>query len=160
MRLKPLLLTLLGAVFVCTLATTVQAHDPAPTHQAITVQAPDCPHSGGDMRVLNTSPRLVHFTIRNEGQGHGIEKLLPNQEREFSGDLAAEIKQHLEGTYKALVDNGSLVVDGKPKAPPPTLPTPQVAYDTEIPLADSGDAATSASTAQPDTPATERRGKR
>lgn len=148
MRFKALLLSMLSAAFVCSI-TSVQAHDTAPTHHAITVQAPDSPHSGGTMKVKNASPRVMHFSIAAGGNSHNVISLAPLQEREFTGDEASEIRTILEGVFKPYVDDGSLVVDGQLKAPAPQIPT-QTAGATAVAEATKASAAPSASDDTPD----------
>jgi hypothetical protein len=68
------------------------------------------------MRIENKSARLVHLNL-----GTHVVALVPLKEETLQGDDAARAKAVLEGPFASLVDSGELVVDGKPKATPPSI---------------------------------------
>jgi hypothetical protein len=80
------------------------------------------------MKIENKSARVVHFSVPG-----GPVTVPPLGSVELSGEQASAAKAILDGPWKPLVDDGSLVVDGKPAmltpptaGEPPTVPTPLV----------------------------------
>ncbi len=67
------------------------------------------------MKIENKSARLVHLNVPG-----GLIAVPPLGSVELSGEQASAAKAILDGPWKPLVDDGSLVVDGKPAMLTPT----------------------------------------
>ena len=90
-----------------------------PTHALIPSAAPSAPALRKDrpnVKIKNTSARVVHLNLGTRG---GVVSINPLHEVHLDGDQAAAAREALGGPSKALVDDGSLVIDGEAKAPPP-----------------------------------------
>jgi hypothetical protein len=74
------------------------------------------------MKIENTSARLVHLNLGTE-----VKTIAPLKTLELQGEDAERAKAVLDGPLIGLVDNGELVVDGKPKAPPASIEPSQPA---------------------------------
>jgi len=84
---------------------------------------------GPTVKLRNTSARVVHLNLGARG---GIVSINPLEEKEFAGDQASAAKEALANAYKALVDDGSLVVDGQPRAPAPNVNPPPSGTTTSM----------------------------
>lgn len=77
------------------------------------------------MKIENKSARLVHLNVPG-----GVIPVPPLGSVELSGEQASAAKAILDGPWKPLVEDGSLVVDGKARhADPPQIagePSPAV----------------------------------
>lgn len=87
---------------------------------ADTVTAQRCALHSGDnpmpLTVKNASARLIHLNLGNSV----VIALAPLEERKFDGVEADAAQAVLDGPLAGLVEAGELVVDGKPKAAPPS----------------------------------------
>lgn len=68
------------------------------------------------MKVYNAGARLMHIPL-----GTRTVSIAPLKTETLEGDDATMAKAVLEGPLHGYVDNGELVIDGRPKAAPPTL---------------------------------------
>lgn len=72
------------------------------------------------MKLHNTSARIITLNIKS-----GAVQIAPLQQVELKDDAATEAQAVLDDALKALVDDGSLIVDGKPAAPQQPQPAAQ-----------------------------------
>lgn len=116
--LRRRLLLPLAAAFatalVCTLAVMLPS-DGASAQRDVT-STMLCQGKDPHMKVYNAGARLFHIPL-----GTRTASIAPLKTETFEGDEAAMAKAVLEGPLVGYVDNGEIVVDGQPKAPPPVL---------------------------------------
>lgn len=118
MMITPLRLHLTLAAFVVAFAFTLALGMPTETvtaQRVVHLERTPMP-----LTVKNAGARLVHLNL-----GHSnVIALAPLKEVTLDGAEAEAAKAVLDGPLAGLVDNGELVVDGKPKAPAPSnVPT-------------------------------------
>lgn len=156
-------------LLLATVALALASVVTLPTHAAVLL--PDAvahrsapAHIGKDtpVKIRNTAPRIVHLNLG----APGIVAINPLQEVDLTGDQARAAKAILDGPSRALVDDGTLVVDGDAKAPPPN-PAPPPGAIASTNMGDPRLAPTAAElghdtepSGTPDTPSSSGGGKR
>lgn len=109
---------LLAAAMAFALASVIAL----PTHAAptpiVSMPAQATAPNGKDtptVNIRNTAARIVHLNLGP----HGIVAINPLADVNLTGDQARAAKEALDTSLKALIEDGTLVVDGSAKAPPP-----------------------------------------